>query len=119
MLEANFVKQPIKQLTAALCATALGLGICIAPAVAFAEIPSKITITRNPSQHYMLIRADQTDYYVYTVGAPPSCFNVSEDLLKEWQTIAQTALIGGKNLSFSYTLCESTKRFVTNITIGQ
>ena len=114
MVEANsFRKRSIRQVGTRICATAMGLGVCLAPAAALAEAPAKIYI----AAHKLVVTVAGVDYAAYT-GSNPGCgFTVSQGTLKEWQSLIQTALLAGKNVSFDASSLCNGERYIFSVSI--
>jgi len=113
MFKMQLEKNSFKRLVSALFATAIGLAACLAPTTAMAAAPGWVRLTGNQ----LRIIVGSTEYYAYTAGSPNGCATVSSDTLKEYQSIAQTALLAGRNIGIGSYVCGG-QNIITSIEIA-
>jgi len=80
----------------------------LAPAIAVAAnsaVASPTVVATGPTNLWVTVGG--VGYQAYTSGAPSGCPTVSADAFKAWLSLAQAALLSGKNLSIRYTDCAS------------
>ena len=109
MFKTKFAKQSIKRVGSGLVATAIGLAASFAPAVAMADtfsigVPSAVRIYGN-SGNQLRVLIGTTELFVYATEAPTGCFNRGFDAIKEYQSLAQAALLAGKTIAVTYNDC--------------
>lgn len=104
MINMKFAPRSIKKVGSTLVAAAIGLAAAVAPLSAMADTLGWVRVTGNELR---LITPSGTIYYAYTAYAPTGCFTVPADTFKEWQSMAQAALLAGKTVGVAYTSCGS------------
>jgi hypothetical protein len=116
MFKTKFTRQSVKRVGSGLVATAIALAASLAPATAMAAPPGWVRVTGNELR---VIMPDGTQYFAYTAYPPDGCFTINVDLFKEWQSMAQAALLGGRSIGIGYGTCGSSSiRIITNIEIS-
>ena len=115
MFKTKLAQHSIKRVGSGLVGIAIGLAAVFAPTVAMADTVGWLRISGNELR---IILPDGTQYFAYTAFEPTNCFHVSSDTFKEWASLAQAALLSGKNIGIASVKC-GTLNVINNIEIAQ
>lgn len=106
MLNNKFANRSFKQVGSAFLASALALGVCVAPTTALASnSPTAVPTTVALGKSNLYITLSGVGYEAYTSGQPSGCPVVSGDTLKLWSSFAQSGLLAGRTIFLRYTDC--------------
>jgi hypothetical protein len=107
-----------------LLATVVSAAMITASTPAFATTstcaPTLVGYKSDASSSYIAMSCGGASYYAWTAGTPTGCTAVSADAAKSWVSLAQAAVLSGKQVTVIFSTCSTSNwNYISELDLKQ